>query len=406
MASRKKKNRKGLFGPGFLVTAAFIGPGTVTTCSLAGAQFGYTLLYTLLFAILATILLKEMTGRLSLGSGHDLAQALREFPQHNFTRWFFIILTISSITLGCAAYEAGNIVGGALGLKMITPLPQKIWVIIISLAAFWILSRKKYQLIETILISLVFIMSISFILTLVLIKPNFNHIWRGYWPSIPEGSLPIILALIGTTIVPYNLFLHSAAVRKKWSSPADLSRVKRDLIVSIGLGGLISSAIVITSAAAFFDRGLPLESGAQMAWQLKPLFGSFAQIMFGLGFFAAGMTSAITAPYAAAFASTGVLGLDPVKKPGSFKAVWMIVLGTGLIVSLFNLEPLGVIVFAQMANGLILPVATITLLVVLNQARYMKSLKNNLFQNIVGGLIALLVTILGLWNIIRLFIKK
>lgn len=404
MASLKKKNRKGLFGPGFLVTAAFIGPGTVTTCSLAGARFGYALLYTLLFAILATILLKEMTGRLSLGSGRDLAQALREFPQHNLTRWFFIILTLASITLGCAAYEAGNIVGGALGLKMITPLPQKIWVVIISLAAFFILSRKKYQLIETILISLVFIMSVSFILTLILIRPNFNHIWRGYVPSIPKGSLPLILALIGTTIVPYNLFLHSAAVRKKWSSPADLSRVKRDLVVSIGLGGLISSAIVITSAAAFFERGLTLESGVQMAWQLKPLFGSFAQVFFGLGFFAAGMTSAITAPYAAAFASTGVLGLDPAEKPGSFRAVWMTVLGVGLIVSLFNLKPIGVIVFAQMANGLILPVATITLLVVLNKAYYMKGLKNNLLQNIVGGLIALLVTVLGFWNIIRLFL--
>jgi Mn2+/Fe2+ NRAMP family transporter len=404
MANLKKKNKKGLFGPGFLVTAAFIGPGTVTTCSLAGARFGYSLLYTLLFAILATILLKEMTGRLSLGSGRDLAQALREFPQNNLTRWFFIILTLSSITLGCAAYEAGNIVGGALGLKMITPLPQKLWVIIIALAAFFILSRKKYQLIETILISLVFVMSLSFVLTLILIRPDFSRIFQGYLPSVPGGSLPLILALIGTTIVPYNLFLHSAAVRKKWSSPSDLGRVKRDLIVSISLGGLISSAIVITSAVAFYDQGLPLESGAQMAWQLKPLFGSFAQILFGLGFFAAGMTSAITAPYAAAFASTGVLGLDPARKPGAFRAVWMLVLGVGLITSLFNLKPIGVIVFAQMANGLILPVATITLLVVLNKAPYMGSLKNTLLQNIIGGLIALLVTMLGLWNIIRLFL--
>jgi Mn2+/Fe2+ NRAMP family transporter len=161
---------------------------------------------------------------------------------------------------------------------------------------------------------------------------------------------------------------------------------------------------VITSAVAFYDQGLPLESGAQMAWQLKPLFGSFAQILFGLGFFAAGMTSAITAPYAAAFASTGVLGLDPARKPGAFRAVWMLVLGVGLITSLFNLKPIGVIVFAQMANGLILPVATITLLVVLNKAPYMGSLKNTLLQNIIGGLIALLVTMLGLWNIIRLFL--
>ncbi|HDJ22903.1 MAG TPA: divalent metal cation transporter, partial [Candidatus Aminicenantes bacterium] len=123
-----KKNKKSSFGPGFLVTAAFIGPGTVTTCSLAGAKFGYSLLYTLLFATLSTIFLQEMTGRLSLGSGQDLAQALRKFPHHHLTRWILIILTLSSITLGCAAYEAGNIVGGAMGLNLITPFSQKLWV--------------------------------------------------------------------------------------------------------------------------------------------------------------------------------------------------------------------------------------------------------------------------------------
>lgn len=345
-----------------------------------------------------------MTGRLSLGSGKDLAQALREFPHHNLTRWLFVILTFSSITLGCAAYEAGNIVGGAMGLNLITPLPQKFWVIIISLAAFFTLNQKKYQLVEKILISLVGVMSVSFILTMIIIKPDLTRIFRGYLPSFPSGSLPLILALIGTTIVPYNLFLHSSAVRKKWATSADLSLVKKDLILSISLGGIISSAIVITSASAFFEQGQTLESGAQMAWQLKPLFGSLAQILFGLGFFAAGMTSAITAPYAAAFASTGILGIDANKKPQIFRFFWLLVLSVGLFVSLLNLKPLGVIVVAQMTNGLILPVASLSLLFVLNNHQYMGRLKNNLTQNIIGAMVTLVVTILGAWNIIRLFL--
>ena len=99
-----KKNRKSSFGPGFLVTAAFIGPGTVTTCSLAGANFGYALIFALVFATVTTIILQNMTGRLSLGSNHDLGQALREFPQRRVTRNIFLILTLSSITFGCAAY--------------------------------------------------------------------------------------------------------------------------------------------------------------------------------------------------------------------------------------------------------------------------------------------------------------
>ena len=130
-----KKDKKFSFGPGFLITAAFIGPGTVTTCSMAGAQFGYALIYALIFAVLTTIILQEMSGRLGLVSGFDLAQSLREYPASNFIRIFFILLTFCAITFGCAVYEAGNVIGGALGMEMVTSVPKKYWVIIISVFA-------------------------------------------------------------------------------------------------------------------------------------------------------------------------------------------------------------------------------------------------------------------------------
>ena len=120
-----RKDKKSSFGPGFLVTAAFIGPGTVTSCSMAGAQFGYSLIFALVFATVTTIILQEMTGRLSLGSKRDLGQSLREFPQSPLTKSIFAILTLFSITFGCAAYEAGNIIGGSLGLEMVTSISQK-----------------------------------------------------------------------------------------------------------------------------------------------------------------------------------------------------------------------------------------------------------------------------------------
>jgi NRAMP (natural resistance-associated macrophage protein)-like metal ion transporter len=199
MAKNKKKSS---FGPGFLVTAAFIGPGTVTSCSMAGADFRYALLYAILFATVTTLVIQEMTGRLSIGSGHDLGQALREFPKTALTRMIFIILTLSAITLGCAAYEAGNIIGGSLGLEMITDISQKIWVVVLSLLAALILSRKKYSLIEKSLIFLVFLMSLSFLATLIVIKPNVPDILKGMIPSFPKGSLLMVLALVGTTVVP------------------------------------------------------------------------------------------------------------------------------------------------------------------------------------------------------------
>jgi NRAMP (natural resistance-associated macrophage protein)-like metal ion transporter len=400
-----RKNNKSSFGPGFLVTAAFIGPGTVTTCSLAGANFGYALIFALVFAVITTIILQGMTGRLSLGSGLDLAQSLRGHSQNRWTRILFIILTLSSITLGCAAYEAGNIIGGSLGLNLITPVPQKVWVVLITLVAMLILGAKKYRLVEKVLIFLVFIMSLSFITTLIIIKPDISAILRGFIPTFPKNSLFIVLALIGTTVVPYNLFLHSSAVKEKWKTKEDLKNVNRDLLLAVCLGGFISISIVVTSAVAFHAGGIPLENGIQMAQQLKPLFGSFTNIIFGIGFFAAGMSSAITAPYAAAFASSGILNWKGGQNSKGFRAVWMGVLLAGMTVSLLNLKPLSVIVFAQVANGIILPMASIFLLVVLNNRRQMGQLVNTLCQNIIGGIIILIVSALGLWNIFKLFLK-
>jgi Mn2+/Fe2+ NRAMP family transporter len=399
-----KKNKRSVFGPGFLVAAAFIGPGTVTSCSLAGAQFGYALIFALIFAVATTLILQEMTGRLSLGSGYDLGQSLREFPKNQATKILFVILTLSSITFGCAAYEAGNLVGGALGLEMVSSLSKKIWVLLISLLAAFVLSRKKYRIVEKFLIFLVFFMSLSFLVTLILVKPNLLAIFKGMIPTFPDKSLFLVLALVGTTVVPYNLFLHSSTVKEKWRNKEDLRDVKKDLMASIGLGGLISISIVVASAVAFYEKGIVLESGAQMAQQLKPLFGSFTNLLFGMGFFAAGLSSAITAPYAAAFASSGILGWKEGHNSGKFRAVWMGVIGTGLIVSLFDFNPLTIIVFAQVANGLVLPVASIFRLIVLNNRKKMEDLVNTPVQNIVGGAVILLVSLLGIWNILKLFL--
>lgn len=398
------KNRKSSFGPGFLVTAAFIGPGTVTTCSLAGADFGYALLYALVFATVTTIILQEMTGRLSLGSGKDLGQALREYSGNPLTRLIYIVLTLSAVTFGCAAYEAGNIIGGSMGLSMITDIPQKIWVVIIALAAVFILSRRAYRFVERFLVYLVFIMSISFITTFIIVLPDLKSVLSGLVPSVPEGSLPLVLALIGTTVVPYNLFLHSSAVRQKWTTPKDIKKVRKDLLLSVSLGGLISMSIVVTSAAAFFMRGMDVTSGAQMAEQLKPLFGPLTKWLFGIGFFAAGMSSAVTAPYAAAFASSGILGWEIQPNSRRFRAVWLIVIIVGLTVSLFRFNPISVIIFAQMANGLILPAASIFLLAMLNNRKKMGGMANDWKQNLAGITVILIVTVLGIWNILKLFL--
>ncbi|MDH5467712.1 MAG: divalent metal cation transporter, partial [Candidatus Aminicenantes bacterium] len=276
---------------------------------------------------------------------------------------------------------------------------------VISVVAVFILSRGKYKLVEKFLVFLVFLMSVSFITTLIIIKPNLLSILKGMVPSFPPNSLYLTLALVGTTVVPYNLFLHSSAVREKWQSVSDLKQVNKDLLIAIPLGGIISVSIVVTSAIAFHEKGITPENGIQLAQQLKPLFGSFTNFLFGLGFFAAGLSSALTAPYAAAFAASGVLGWKGGPKSKGFKGVWLGVILVGFIVASLNLKPLAVIVFAQAANGIVLPVASIFLLIVLNNRQKMGKLVNNVWQNVLGGLIIMIVTCLGLWNIVKLFLK-
>jgi Mn2+/Fe2+ NRAMP family transporter len=155
---------------------------------------------------------------------------------------------------------------------------------------------------------------------------------------------------------------------------------------------------------AFYTQGIAVESGAQMATQLQPLFGSVANILFGIGFFAAGISSAVTAPYAAAYASSGVLGWKEGQKSKRFRTVWLGVILVGFTVSLFNFSPIVVIVFAQVTNGLILPVASIFLLIVLNSRRILGDAVNTWKQNVLGIVIVAVVSLLGLWNIYRLLL--
>jgi len=392
-------------GPGFLVTAAFIGPGTITTCSLAGANFGYALIFVLVFSVVTTLILQEMTGRLSLATGEDLGQSLRHLSKNPLGRGFLVVLTLSSITFGCAAYEAGNIIGGSLGLEMVSSLSPKIGVILISALSVFLLGRKKYRLIERFLVCLVCLMSLSFLVTVILVRPDSLSLLNGFIPTLPKNSIYLTLGLVGTTVVPYNLFLHSAAVKQKWNLPKYMRDVRKDLVLSIGLGGLISISVVVTSAVAFYGQGINPDTGTQMAQQLRPLFGPVATLLFGIGFFAAGMSSAVTAPFAAAFASSGILGWKEGLHSNKFRAIWLCVILIGLLVSLFDLNPLAVIVFAQVANGLILPVASVLLLLLLNNRKRMGAYTNNWKQNLLGGFVIGLVSFMGIWNILRLFLK-
>jgi manganese transport protein len=393
-------------GPGLLVTAAFIGPGTVTTASVAGASTGYALLWAIVFSIFATIVLQEMSARLGVVSREGLGEALRTTFDNPVLKWGAVLLVVVAIAFGNAAFETGNITGAALGLETLSGVSPQIWAIIVGIVAFALLMSGAYRIIERALVVLVIVMSVVFIVTaIIVIRPgDVGNILAGaFVPSIPSGALITVVALIGTTVVPYNLFLHASSVQEKWpeSVPTQeaLAESRTDTTISIVLGGLITVAILATGAAAFFGTGTEIEDAGQMAEQLEPLLGPLAKYFFAIGILSAGVTSAITAPLAAAYATSGALGWERNLRGWKFRAVWLIVLVVGTVLAALGTNPVAAIVFAQAANGVLLPIIAIFLLFVMNRADLLGEFKNSTVANILGVIIVLFAIGLGVRTI-------
>lgn len=390
-------------GPGILVTAAFIGPGTVTTATLAGVRFGYALLWAIAFSILATIALQEMAARLGLVTGAGLGEAIRRRFRGTRSRLIAVTLVVGAIAVGNAAYETGNLLGAALGLQAILGGELRIWALALAAVAFGLLHSGSYRLVERVLVGLVAVMAFVFLATMAALAPAPGPILEGIFiPRVPEGTgLIVAVGLIGTTVVPYNLFLHAAAVREKWGGPEHLRLARFDLSFAILLGGAVTMAIVITSAA--LPAGGGITDAADMAVQLEPLLGRWARVFFAGGLFAAGLTSSMTAPLAAAYATAGAVGWPLDLRDRRLKRVWQTVLGVGVFFALIGVSPVPAILFAQVANGLLLPAVAVFLLLVVNDREAMGRWMNGRALNVLGAVVVIVALALGVRAILGVF---
>ena len=395
-------------GPGAIVAAAFIGPGTVTTATISGASYGFTLLWAILFSVFATYILQEMSARLGLVGQMGVGEAIRIKLNRGVLKVLATILVVSAILIGNAAYEAGNISGAVLGVSI-----QKISllgiqfnpaILIIGTVAAIILYLGKHKLIEKSLIAMVSIMGFVFMLSAIMLSPDLVEVAKGLFiPKIPDGGLLMVIGLIGTTVVPYNIFLHASFVKKKWNNPEDLKTVRSDAFYSILIGGIITISILTASAVVNQRSNGEIHNITDMANQLKPLLGSWATAFMSIGFLAAGLSSAITAPLAAAFASSELFGWGNSLKSTKFRAVWSVILMIGIVFSLLEFKPTKVILFAQVANGLLLPIIASFLLWVMNDKILLGKHANTPLANIFGGIILLITIILGLKGVITAF---
>ena len=388
-------------GPGVLIAAAFIGPGTVTLCSIAGASFGYSLLWALLLSIIATIVLQEMALRIGLITNKGLAEVIRVSIKNKFINRFLILLILCSILIGNAAYEAGNITGASLGIIAIINSETLNYIpLLIGFIAFIILYIGDYKILERSLIFLVIVMSVSFLITAIMTRPDLSSLLNGLFiPKINSESLIVVLGLIGTTVVPYNLFLHSSLVKEKWNNISKLKIARIESFISIIIGGIVSMAIIITAASVSNDN---VKSVIDLAKGLEPLYGKFAIYFLGIGLFASGITSSITAPLAAAYVAKSCFGWRGSLKSLNFRLVWFLILLIGVVVSLLKLNPIEVIKFAQFSNSLLLPIIAILLFWLINNRSIFQNSYSYKLQNILVSVIILITIILGAKGIMNL----
>ena len=396
-------------GPGPLIAAAFIGPGTVTLCSIAGLDYGFSLLWALVLSVFATIVLQEMSARLGIISKKGLSEVIRNEIHNPVLKKVIITLILSAIVIGNAAYEAGNISGGVLGLEAVFgeniinlyDLNIKPYSILLGAIAFALLYVGNYKIIERSLIFLVIIMSVSFIATAIITRPDLMDLLHGLLiPKFPKGSVLIIIGLIGTTVVPYNLFLHASLVKEKWHNESDLKFARNDTIIAITLGGIVSMCIVISAASLQIES---INNAADLAKGIEPLFGASSKYILAIGLFSAGITSAITAPLAASYVAAGCLGWSISLKSKKFRFVWMFILLAGVISSSLGIKSIEIIKFAQITNGILLPIIAGFLIWIVNKESVLGKYINSKWQNVTGLAILLITLFLGLKSLLKVF---
>ena len=395
-------------GPGPIIAAAFIGPGTVTACTLAGVNFGYSLLWALLLSILVTMFLQEISSRIGIITRQDLSQLIRSGQKNKLLIYFSISLVFMAIGLGNAAYESGNISGATLGLQVFGEFPQWHWKelsintgnLFLGVLLALLLWFGSFKVLQRVLVALVIILSISFVLTAILSKPDLASLITGFIPNPNSENLLTIVSLIGTTVVPYNLFLYASLAKNKWTNESQIPAMRRDILVAVGFGGLVSMAIITVGAANTSEN---INTALDLSKGLESIFGSSAKYLIALGLLGAGVTSSLTAPLATGLVICGMFGWDQETKSRPMRITMLIIIGLGVLFSSMGIRPVRLIILAQLANGILLPLISGWIIWIGSQHKLLGKHKNSWTLRSLGILIWLITFGLGMKSISLVF---
>ena len=380
-----------------VVSAAFIGPGTITTAASSGALFGYHLMWVLLFSTLACMLLQEAAARITIRSGKNIGEIIAEKMASGAALLPVLILIVLAICGGAAAYEMGNLIGAREGIMLLFPGMQRWIVPSLGISAALILFVPSLKLISRLMGALVMILGILFLYTAIRMAPPANELFKGLLiPAMPAGTAaPLLaLALMGTTIVPYNLFLGSGISK----GVRNIKEMRWGLMVAILLGGIFSMAVIVVGSSVHGDFSFIALSQA-----LTQRSGVNGNLILGIGLFAAGFTSAITAPLASAVTLKSLFGKkDPGKWSYSgwyFRLSWLGVLLIGMTFAAINVKPIPAIILAQALNGIILPLVSFILVYLVHDTG-LTGKRNNPWNSGLLGITLAITVVIGLHHVV------
>ena len=388
-------------GPGAVVTAAVVGPGTVTTCGLAGFNYGFALAWALLFSVIAMAIIQRMTGKIGLVAGMGLAEAIRKSFMNSPWRIPLTVLIIIALFCGNCAYQAGNVVGDSTGVSIIFGDNRLIYCLVISAAALALVLSGSIKYISNVLTDIVFLMAVVFLITAIVVQPDVGALLRGMvTPTIPEGSMLTAIALIGTTLVPYCIYLHASTnASKKAADPAmDVDDVlvdnTYDSVCNAILTAIISVSIMVVGCSLAL-RGSSVSAVNDLAQGLEPLAGTWASNVFAVGIFAAGISSATTAPLAATYVITGILGWSTDLKDTKFRIIAVVVFAIGCIAAIMGGTPTDIITIAQAFNGVVLPLSVCMVAWIATRSEILGKYVNGAVLNVLSVVVLIITLVMA-----------
>ena len=393
-------------GPAAVITSAFVGPGTITTATAAGVNFGYALLWAVIFSGFASIVIMNMASRLAiLGKRNIIDAAVELVPGSNAWKFFALGLIAAVAAFTGFGFEAGNLIGATVGFETITGAPQWLAALLMGLVALAAVVFTTPKIVELIMKTFVAVMGIVFVITAIIVTPSIGEILTGLIPTIPEGSMVTTIALIGTTIIAINIVFHSVASAEKWTEDKDLEDSYFDTKMNVSLGVVMTLGLIIATSATLFGTGTVVDSPIVFAEALQATLGPAAGMFAAFGLVLAGLSSAIATPYMVGVIWARVFKWD-LARDWRPKTAAGVVVAFGTILAMFGTAPVPIILFAQATSGIFLPFVAV-LFVLATNSKKLGAFRNTRLQNAVGSIMVIVMFVLGfrtLWSVFtRLF---